>query len=222
VARVLVIEDDPELGPILKNLLAGAGHTVRLAKNGIEGLVALREEPPEVLVLDLGLPDLAGEEVLSRVRATSDIPVLVLTAVRDLGRKVDLLRSGADDYLEKPFYPEELLARLEALLRRRQSGRRLVVGPLVLDLEGARVRYQDREVELSPKELAILALLARRPGRVYTKEEIAEAVWGADAPRSNALEVHLAKLRAKLEELGAAGLLRTVRGRGYALVEPWE
>lgn len=222
MARILVIEDDRELGKILKHLLEDAGHRVTLAENGVKGLVALREDPPELVVLDLALPDLAGDEILSRVRATSDLPVLVLTAIRDLDRKVHLLKTGADDYLEKPFHPEELLARIEALLRRRGQGKRLAVGPLVVDLERSALQLEDAEVPLSPRELAIVALLARRPGRVYTKEEIAEAVWGEDAPKSNALEVHLAKLRAKLGELGAEGYLRTVRGRGYALLEPLE
>ncbi len=222
MARILVIEDDRELGKILKHLLEDAGHSATLAENGVKGLVALREEPPELVVLDLALPDLAGDEILSRVRATSDLPVLVLTAIRDLDRKVELLKNGADDYLEKPFHPEELLARIEALLRRRGQGKRLAVGPLVVDLEHSALRFEGAEAPLSPRELAVVALLARRPGRVYTKEEIAEAVWGEDAPKSNALEVHLAKLRAKLAELGAEGYLRTVRGRGYALLEPLE
>jgi len=222
VARILVIEDDRELGTILKHLLEDAGHQATLAENGVKGLVALRENPPELVVLDLALPDLAGDEILSRVRATSDLPVLVLTAIRDLDRKVHLLKHGADDYLEKPFHPEELLARVEALLRRRGQGKRLAVGPLVIDLERSALRYRGAEAPLSPRELAVAALLARRPGRVYSKEEIAEAVWGEDVPKSNALEVHLAKLRAKLADLGAEGYLRTVRGRGYALLEPLE
>ncbi len=222
MARVLLIEDDRELAKVLLGLLSRAGFEARLAENGVRGLVALREDPPDLVVLDLGLPDLAGDEILARLRATSDLPVLVLTATRDLERKVRLLREGADDYLEKPFHPEELLARIEALLRRRAAGKRMAVGPLVLDLEAGRARLGEAEVALSPRELAIAALLARRPGRVYGKEEIAEAVWGEDAPRSNALEVHLAKLRAKLAEIGAEGYLRTVRGRGYALLEPRE
>ncbi len=222
MARILVIEDDRELGRVLLGLLRRAGFEARLAENGVRGLLALREDPPDLVVLDLGLPDLAGDEILTRLRATSDLPVLVLTATRDLERKVRLLREGADDYLEKPFHPEELLARIEALLRRRVSGKQLAVGPLVLDLEAGRARLGEAEVALSPRELAIAALLARRPGRVYGKEEILEAVWGEDAPRSNALEVHLAKLRAKLAEIGAEGYLRTVRGRGYALLEPRE
>ena len=222
MARILVIEDDRELGRVLLSLLRRAGFGARLAENGIRGLLALREDPPDLVVLDLGLPDLAGDEILARLRATSDLPVLVLTATRDLERKVRLLREGADDYLEKPFHPEELLARIEALLRRRASGKQLAVGPLVLDLEAGRARLGETEVALSPRELAIAALLARRPGRVYGKEEILEAVWGEDAPRSNALEVHLAKLRSKLAQIGAEGYLRTVRGRGYALLEPRE
>ncbi len=222
MARVLIIEDDRELGRLLLGILERAGHEARLAESGVRGLVALREDPPELVVLDLGLPDLTGDEILGRIRASQDLPVLVLTATRDLERKVRLLREGADDYLEKPFHPEELLARIEALLRRRAAGKRLAVGPLVLDLEAGRARLEEHEVALSPRELAIAALLARRPGRVYTKEEILEAVWEGEPPKSNALEVHLAKLRAKLGEIGAGGYLRTVRGRGYALLEPRE
>jgi len=222
LARILLIEDDRELGKLLLGILERAGHEVRLAENGVRGLVALRENPPDLVVLDLGLPDLTGDEILGRIRASQDLPILVLTATRDLERKVHLLREGADDYLEKPFHPEELLARIEALLRRHAAGKQLAVGALVLDLEAGRARLGEAEVALSPRELAIAALLARRPGRVYSKEEILNAVWEEAAPRSNALEVHLAKLRAKLGEIGAGGYLRTVRGRGYALLEPRE
>ncbi len=222
MARILLIEDDRELGRLLLGILERAGHEVRLAENGVRGLVSLREDPPELVVLDLGLPDLTGDEILGRIRASQDLPVLVLTAARDLERKVRLLREGADDYLEKPFHPEELLARIEALLRRHAAGKQLAVGALVLDLESGRARLGEAEVALSPRELAIAALLARRPGRVYSKEEILAAVWEDATLRSNALEVHLAKLRSKLGEIGAGRYLRTVRGRGYALLEPGE
>jgi len=220
VPRVLVIEDDRDLGRILKASLERAGFPTRWEVSGVAGLTALREDPPDLLVLDLGLPDLDGDEILARVRATADIPVLILTATRDLERKVALLREGADDYLEKPFHPEELFARLEALWRRKVAGRRYRVGALLVDREAQRVYYRDRRLSLSPTELELLALLARRPGRVFSREEIVAAVWPEDPPRSNALEVHMAKLRAKLAEAGARGYLRTVRGRGYALVEP--
>ncbi len=220
--RVLVIEDDPDLGRILKASLERAGFPTRWERSGVAGLTALREDPPDLLVLDLGLPDFEGDEVLARVRATADLPVLILTATRDLERKVTLLREGADDYLEKPFHPEELFARLEALWRRKVAGRRYQVGGLTVDREEQSASFQGRALSLSPTELEILALLARKPGRVFSREEIVAAVWPKAPPRSNALEVHLAKLRGKLAEAGAKGYLRTVRGRGYALVEPRE
>ena len=220
MARVLIVEDDRALGRLLAGILRDAGHRAEWAESGVAGLVALRENPPDLVVLDLGLPDLEGDEILSRLRRTSDIPVLVLTATRDLDRKLALFREGADDYLEKPFHPEELLARIGALLRRFDRDRRVVVGELEIDREAGAVRYRGREASLSPRELELLVLLARRPGRVYAREEIEAALWGDSPPRSNALEVHLAKLRAKLSQIGAEGLLRTVRGRGYALVEP--
>ncbi len=220
--RVLVIEDDPDLGRILKASLERAGFPARWERNGVAGLTALREDPPDLLVLDLGLPDLDGDEILARVRATGDVPVLILTATRDLERKVTLLREGADDYLEKPFHPEELFARLEALWRRKVAGRRYRVGGLLVDREAQRAFFGERPLALSPTELELLALLARRPGRVFSREEIVAAVWPGDPPRSNALEVHMAKLRAKLARAGARGYLRTVRGHGYALVEPRE
>jgi len=217
LARILIVEDDPRLGPILKNLLQDAGHEVLLAPNGVNGLIQLRQGAPELVVLDLGLPDLDGAEVLSRARATGDVPVLVLTATGDLERKVALFREGADDYLTKPFFPEELLARIEALLRRRQRVWRL--GELALDPLKREARFRDHDLALTPKEFELLSLLARRPGRVYAKEEIAAQLWPEDPPSSNAVEVHVAKLRKKLESAGARRLLRTVRGRGYALTE---
>ena len=217
MARILIVEDDPKLGPILKHLLEDAGHEVVLARNGITGLIRLREEAPELVVLDLGLPDLDGAEVLIRTRVTEDIPVLVLTATADLERKVALLREGADDYLTKPFYPEELLARIGALLRRRQRIWRF--GELTLDPLERKARFRGQDLALTPKEFELLSLLVRRPGRIYAKEEIAAQLWPENPPSSNAVEVHVAKLRKKLERAGARRLLRTVRGRGYALTE---
>ncbi len=218
--RVLVIEDDPELGPLLSQELQGAGYRVRWAQTGVAGLTMIREDEPDVIVLDLGLPDLEGEEILRRVRATSEAAVLILTAAHEVQRKVAVLREGADDYLTKPFYFAELLARLEAILRRAEGGRKVRVGDLELDRVKKHACFQGQPLDLSPREFEIAALLATRPGRVFSRQEIAEALWGTHTPKSNAIDVHVAKLRAKLIDAGATGYLRTVRGVGYALSKP--
>ncbi len=218
--RVLVIEDDPELGPLLSQELQGAGYRVRWAQTGVAGLTMIREDEPDVIVLDLGLPDLEGEEILRRVRATSEAAVLILTAAHEVQRKVAVLREGADDYLTKPFYFAELLARLEAILRRAEGGRKVRVGELELDRVKKHACFQGQPLDLSPREFEIAALLATRPGRVFSRQEITEALWGTHAPKSNAIDVHVAKLRAKLIDAGAIGYLRTVRGVGYALSKP--
>ncbi len=218
--RVLVIEDDPELGPLLSQELQNAGYRVRWAQTGVAGLTMIREDEPDAIVLDLGLPDLEGEEILRRVRATSEAAVLILTAAHEVGRKVAVLREGADDYLTKPFYFAELLARLEAILRRAESGRKVRVGELELDRVKKLACFQGQPLDLSPREFEIAALLATRPGRVFSRREIAEALWGTHTPKSNTIDVHVAKLRAKLIDAGATGYLRTVRGVGYALSKP--
>jgi DNA-binding response OmpR family regulator len=219
--RVLIIEDDPEIAELLQAELGEAGYAVDWAPGDMQGLVKLRENPPHLIVLDLGLPDLDGAEIARRAKQHGDVPIIVLTATDAVERKVQLLLGGADDYLTKPFHPAELLARIQVQLRRGEGGEVRRVGDLEIELETRRVRAGGREVALSPKEFALLELLSSRPGRVFSRDEIARHIWGRPLEtESNVVDVHVANLRAKLREAGAYGYLRTVRGVGYALRKP--
>ncbi|RTI04077.1 DNA-binding response regulator [Thermus scotoductus] len=216
--RILLIEDDAEVARLVELELKEAGFTVEWAKSGMEGLVKHRERKPDLVILDLGLPDLDGAEVARRIRATDDTPILVLTAQDAVERKVGLLSDGADDYLVKPFHPAELLARIQVQLRHKEGSEVLSVGRLELYPKRRQVFFGETEVRLSPKEFELLHLLMSRPGRVFPRQEIEEKVWGKSLGRdSNVLDVHVANLRAKLREAGAYGYLRTVRGLGYAV-----
>jgi len=219
--KILLIEDDPEIAELLKVELGEAGYVVEWAPSGMEGLVRLRETPPRLIILDLGLPDIDGAEIARRVKQHGDLPIIVLTATDTVERKVQLLLGGADDYLTKPFHPAELLARIQVQLRKGEGGEVRRVGDLQIDTETRRVRHKGVEVQLSPKEFALLDLLSSRPGRVFSRSEIEQHVWGHTLDtNSNVVDVHVANLRAKLRDVGAYGYLRTVRGVGYALRQP--
>lgn len=215
--RVLVVEDDALLGDAIQAGLKQAGHAVDWMKDGIAADQALATEPYAAVVLDLGLPRLAGIEVLRRLRARhATVPVLILTAQGAVDDRIRGLDAGADDYLVKPFDMGELAARLRALMRRGSGGR----GPLleaagvVLDPAAHRVTFHDRAVELSPKEFAVLHALLRHAGRVLSRAQIEEQLyaWGEEV-ESNAVEVHIHHLRRKL----APGLIETIRGVGYLI-----
>ncbi|HGY09807.1 MAG TPA: response regulator transcription factor [Oceanithermus profundus] len=217
----MLIEDDPEIARLLEAELGEAGFLVEWAPNGMQGLVRLREDPPDLLVLDLGLPDIDGAEIARRAKQSGDVPIIVLTATDAVERKVQLLLGGADDYLTKPFHPAELLARIQVQLRGRSTGEVRRIGELEIEVETRRVRAGGQEVALSPKEFALLELLSSRPGRVFSRDEIVRHVWGKPLDSgSNVVDVHIANLRSKLRDAGAYGYLRTVRGVGYALRKP--
>ena len=215
---VLIIEDDADISRVVQYELERAGYRVLAAPDGVTGLTTARESNPDLVVLDLGLPDLDGAEIARRIRKTSDIPIIILTAMDAVDRKVSLLDAGADDYLTKPFHPEELLARIRVQLRHHQGGETVVLGDLEINAEKRICKYAEREVRLSPREFDLLSFLARQPGRVYTREEIERGVWGEDLPsNSNVVDVHMANIRAKLRDVDGYGVIRTVRGIGYAL-----
>ena len=217
-ARILVIEDDADILKVVRFELEEAGFTVITAVDGVTGLTTAREENPELVILDLGLPDLDGAEIARRVRKTSDIPIIILTAMDAISTKVGLLEGGADDYLTKPFEPAELVARVKVQLRRHRGGEVVTLGLLEIHPEKRLVRYNQKEIRLSPKEFELLNFLARQPGRVYNREEIERGVWGSDLDdNSNVVDVHMANIRSKLREADGYGVIRTVRGIGYAL-----
>lgn len=216
--RILIIEDDHDIARLLHLELDEAGFAVEHHERGAAGLVALREQPPDLLVLDLGLPDVNGEEIARRVRRTDSLPIIVLTADDQLGSKLQLLEDGANDYVVKPFHVAELVARIRVQLRPRNDAARLNVGDLGIDRMAREVHAGEREVALSPREFDLLALLAAQPGRVFSRDEIERRLWGdGQAPSSNSVDVHVANVRAKLRDAGSHGLIRTVRGVGYAV-----
>lgn len=222
MSRILVIDDELSIRRMLQVLLEGAGHTMISADDGSHGLHALALEKPDLLILDLGLPDIDGLEVLRRLREWSSVPVLILSARPDPADKVSALDLGADDYLTKPFDAPELLARLRALLRRVTPAEEqsvLSLGMLTIDFGAHEARVSEQTVPLTPIEFALLAQLARHAGRVLTHAHLLNAVWGPKASeQSHYLRVHFTHLRRKLRSAGLPGeAIRNEPGIGYRL-----
>jgi two-component system response regulator MprA len=220
--RILVVDDDAPLAASLRRALAYEGHTVEVAADGPGALVAARDRPPDLVVLDGMLPGLDGIEVCRRLREGSDMPILMLTARDAVSDRVAGLDAGADDYLVKPFAYEELLARVRALLRRREpDGREILrIGDLVMDVPGHEVKRGDRDVELTALQFDLLEHFLRHPRQVLERDRLLEMVWGIESDAiSNVVDVTVAGLRARIETHGAPRLLHTVRGVGYVLRE---
>ncbi len=218
--RLLLVEDDSLLGEGIRAGLAQAGFAVDWVKDGEQARAALESEPYALMVLDLGLPRLSGEEVLRRLRGkSSSLPVLILTARDTVADRVKGLDAGADDYLVKPFDLDELTARLRALLRR-SGGRAAPVirhGKLEVDPAAHTAALDGRPVDLSPKEFAVLLHLLENAGRVRSREQLEQSLYGwGEEVESNAVEVHIHHLRKKL----GSELIRTLRGVGYMIDKP--
>jgi DNA-binding response OmpR family regulator len=221
---ILVVEDERRLAQVVRKVLEEEGHTVDLAYDGEDGLAMAMDGSHDVIVLDILLPGMDGLEVCRAVRANRvDTPVLLLTALDAVEDRVRGLDAGADDYLPKPFAFQELLARLRALGRRRVQAREpdeLQVGDLMLDLRRRRAQRAGKTIELSPKEFALLEFLMRNEGRVVTRTQILDHVWGYEySPDSNLVDVYVTYLRRKVDRGHQRKLIRTVRGTGYALEE---
>ena len=222
VERILVVEDEAKIADFLRRGLAYEGYRVEVAYDGQEGLDKARDNPPDLVILDIMLPGMDGLEVCRRLRAGSDVPILMLTAKDTVPDRVAGLDSGADDYLVKPFALDELLARIRALLRRRQpvGQETLRFAGLALNTATREVWRGDRAIELTAKEYDLLELFVRNPRQVLTRDLIYERIWGYDfGGESNIIEVYVRYLRAKLEAAGEPRLIQTVRGVGYALRE---
>jgi two-component system response regulator MprA len=218
--RVLVIEDDEPIADVLRRTLRQEGHEVRSSVDGVEALQAAEEFVPDLVILDLGLPGLDGVEVCRRLRADSDVPILILTARSELDDRVEGLDSGADDYLVKPFERQELLARMRALMRRRppRGSAALVVGDLRLNPDTREVNRGDRQIELTNREFELLEYLMRNERLVVSRERLLEEVWGYDPmAMTNTIDVFISNLRRKLEEGDEDRVLHTKRGAGYVL-----
>jgi len=219
---ILVVEDERRLAQVVRKVLEEEGHTVDVATDGEEGLAMAMDSSHDVIVLDILLPGIDGFEVCRRLRAGRvDTPVLLLTALDAVEDRVRGLDAGADDYLPKPFAFQELLARLRALGRRRVQARdpdQLETASLVLDLRRRRAVRDGRAIDLSPKEFALLEFLMRNQGRVVTRTQILDHVWGYDySPDSNLVDVYVTYLRRKIDRGHQRKLIRTVRGAGYAV-----
>jgi len=222
-AHILVVDDDPRITDLLRRILAYEGYSVAIAASGSEALNRSLERPPDLVVLDIMLPGLDGLEVAQRLRTAGDnVPILMLTARDTVADRVKGLETGADDYLVKPFAPEELVARVKALLRRSQEEQHEVLRYADVELDtGTRIAHRGaREIELSPTEYELLLLFMKRPRQVLTREIILDRVWGMDFEgSSNVMEVYVGYLRAKLEAEGEPRLIHTIRGVGYVFKE---
>ncbi len=230
--NILIVEDDTRVADFLERGLRAEGYRVQVARNGTDGLIKARDvaqqmrndATPAVLVLDVMLPGMTGLEVCQTLRADGvQLPILMLSALGALEDRVAGLRLGADDYLAKPFAFEELLARIEALMRRSRdttpaASPRLVVADLVLDRDTMRVTRADRPLTLTARELALLELLMSAPGRLFSRERILANVWGTNEdPLTNVVDVYIRRLRSKIDDGSEPPLIHTVRGLGYRL-----
>ncbi len=207
----------------LRRGLIYEGYSVEVAADGSAGLTAARDRPPNVVLLDLMLPGMDGLTVCARLRAASDVPILILTARDAVPDRVKGLDAGADDYVVKPFNFDELLARIRALLRRRAPSANeevLRVADLTLNPDTHEVFRGDRRIDLTAREFELLSLFMQHPRQVLTRDVLYDRIWGYDfGGESNIIEVYIRYLRSKLEEGGAPRLIQTVRGVGYALRE---
>ena len=220
VSRILVVDDDPRLAALVAEYLGEAGFRVSVVPDGRTGLERLKRERYDAVVLDLMLPDVDGLEVCRRLRATSDVPVLMLTARGQAMDRVVGLEMGADDYLPKPFEPRELLARLRAILRRRESGRAskvLRVGRLEIDRDARTVRVEGRERSLTGHQFSLIVALAENAGRVLSREALMDLVRSESLEAfDRSIDVHVSRIRAAIEdEPKRPRRILTVRGAGY-------
>jgi two-component system response regulator MprA len=222
--RILIVEDDERIASMLRRGLIFEGFDAIVAHDGRAGLDAARERMPELVILDLMLPEIDGMEVCRRLRAAGDVPIIMLTAKESVRDRVAGLDAGADDYVVKPFAFEELLARVRALLRRHRpvdAPEILRFADLELDTGTRQARRGDRTIDLTAKEYDLLFMFLRHPRQVLTREQIFDDVWQYDfGGESNIIEVYVRYLRNKLEAEGEERLIHTVRGVGYALREP--
>jgi DNA-binding response OmpR family regulator len=218
--KVLIVEDDDDLRDLVRTVVEREGMTTIVAADGREGLRQFYEHRPRLLILDIGLPGLDGWQVLERVRELGDVPVLILTANSDELDKVRGLREGADDYVTKPFGRQELIARVEALLRRAgdsdMSDDVLADGLVEIDFTQRRVTIKEQELELTPTEFRLLAALSRHPNQVLSHDQLLEMAWGDSVNRSRQqVKLYIGYLRRKLADAADQDPIETVRGFGY-------
>ena len=218
---VLIVEDDKNIQELLQLYLEKEGYAVTVADDGGQGLSKFRTEKPDLVILDVMMPVMNGWDVCRAIRAESRTPVIMLTAKGELDDKITGLKAGADDYITKPFEMRELIARIEAVLRRsdnaeEKKSRRLAFDKLVIDMDAFELYVDGKKVDAPPKEMELLFFLASAPNRVYTRNQLLDEVWGFDYfGDSRTVDVHVKRLREKLEGVSESWCLRTVWGVGY-------
>ncbi|WP_191236827.1 response regulator [Cobetia marina] len=223
--RILVVDDEMQIRRFLRISLTSQGYVVSEAETGGLGLLMAMSDKPDLVLLDLGLPDIDGQEVLRTIRDQSDIPVVVVSVRASENEKVACLDAGANDYITKPFGIQELLARVRAVLRQRRVvsqvdiSQRLQAGELIIDLETRRVTLSDRPIKLTPKEYAVLTMLAEHPGRVITQTQLLKQIWGPiHIADTHYLRIVISKLRHKLgDSSDNSQFIKTEPGVGYRL-----
>jgi len=222
--NVLIVEDEPPLVELLSYNLEKAGFQIHIARDGEEALLALEERKPDLILLDWMLPYVSGIEICRRIRRnpeTRNVPIIILTARGEEDDRIRGLEAGADDYVVKPFSPSELVARVRAVLRRTRPAfdkDSLTYGDITMDLTTHRVSRNDEPVDLGPTEFRLLRFMMEHPGRVFSREQLLDSVWGHDTyiePRT--VDVHIRRLRKAMNLPGTTDLIRTVRSAGYAL-----
>ncbi len=216
--KIALVEDDRRLARAVATGLGEEGYTVRAVESAGRGLDLVRQWNPDVVLLDLMLPDNEGPELFETFRAETDAALVGISARSSVSDRIAGLKLGADDYVTKPFALEELTARVEAVIRRHRGkgGSKLVSGDVVVDLSEGRARRGDRQLALTGIEFRVLAALMRSSGQLVTYAQLAEAVWAVTTgPESNSLEVHISRIRQKLEQEGGSRMIQTVRGLGY-------
>lgn len=225
--HILVVEDDPDINRLLCRILTDGGYDVRPTFSGSEAVLWAEQYEYDLVLLDLMLPGLTGEEFIAQMRRKKTMPILVLSAKAGLEDRVNVLRLGADDFISKPFDNAEVLARVEAQLRRyrqfsapAEAGEVLRLGDLVLDREAVRVTAGGKDVALTAREFEILALLLSHPKKVYTREQLYENVWGGEyMGDDNTVNVHISNLRSKLGKVSDREYIKTVWGIGFKMNE---
>lgn len=220
IQRIMVVDDDPHINELVKLYLEKEGYNVECYLNGWDALSAFKNNPPHLMILDIMLPGMDGWDVCKEVRKISEVPIIMLTAKGETFDKVLGLELGADDYIVKPFDPQELVARVKAVLRRtnpiKSLDEKVEYPNLSVNLSNYNVVYKGEPLELPPKELELLYFLAAHPNKVFTREQLLEQVWGFDYyGDSRTVDVHIKRLREKLQDPNEAWQIKTVWGVGY-------
>ena len=222
--KILLVEDETEIGTLVRDGLTSEGFTVDYCEDGDSGMAHATTKSYDAVVLDIMLPGRSGLEILKKIREDhNNVPVIIITARGESDDRIEGLNLGADDYLPKPFYVEELVARLRAIWRRSSDSNMslLSVGTLSANLMSREVQRSGEAIDMTPKEFALLAFLMRSPGRVLTRTQILEGVWGYHFdPGTNLVDVYIRRLRTKIDLEGESPLIQTLRGVGYKMVDP--